>query len=92
MDNENVTCLPLAKSKQIQRIPGTRVAFRHAPPVVGDRGHELSDIRAAPRNAALGDHLETRPTTVLSDRSSRVRRGWRMRSPPVNQALPGDQA
>ena len=90
MDNDDANCLRHAKSDQM-RIPGSSPRFRNAASAMGDPGRELSHVRTAHRNVALGDHLGTRLPTLLPDGFSRGRPGWRVRSPPLHRAPAGRQ-
>ncbi len=90
MYNDDASCLRHAKSDQM-RIPGSSPRFRNAASAMGDPGRELSHVRTAHRNVALGDHLGTRLPTLLPDGFSRGRPGWRVRSPPLHRAPAGRQ-
>jgi hypothetical protein len=70
-------------------IPRTRPAFTHAAPALRDSGYELSRAPAAHRNVARAHQAGSASATVLPDKFSRGRQGWRVRSPPTNRARQG---
>jgi hypothetical protein len=82
MDNENAVCFAIARSYQIQWIPRRHVVLGCAMPVLGDRGNEPSQLRALEQDVALTVGPRAASATILSGRVGRVRRRWRMRSPP----------
>jgi len=81
MDNEDTGRHAPAVSEQTG-IPKTRPAFGHAALALRDSGHELSRARTAHRNVASPRQAGTAAATVLPDKFSRGRQGWRVRSPP----------
>jgi hypothetical protein len=60
-----------------------RPALNDTASPIRDRLPELRHLRADLGSVALECHLGAMPARVLSDRGSRARREWRMRSPPA---------
>ncbi len=83
MDNEDTGRHTPAVSEQTG-IPRTRPAFDRAALALRDSGYELSRAPAAHRNVAIAHQAGTASATVLPDKFSRGRQGWRVRSPPTN--------
>jgi len=83
MDNEDTGRHTPAMSEQIG-IPRARPAFGRAALALRDSGYGLSRSPAAHQNVASAHQPGTASATVLPDKFSRGRQGWRVRSPPTN--------
>ena len=81
MDNEDTGRHTPAMSEQIG-IPRARPAFGRAALALRDSGYGLSRSPAAHQNVASAHQPGTASATVLPDKLSRGRKGWRVRSPP----------